>query len=107
MKIKQTSLEQTGVALYEDNNGELTQIPLFSLNPVDEAHEMESLVSSDSSLKHVFISNNLLDYKIEDAIEDFQEKNGDVLPQNLIEELVAGFPFLCGFNETSNLFLYA
>ena len=57
-------------------------------------------------IKQVFITNNLLDYKITDAIKDYISKQGgdfasikDVaLPQDLVHELATGFPFIISLN---------
>lgn len=104
-KIKQTSLDQTGIAIFKEKDDYL-YIPLFSLSPVEEADDIASYMPGCTK-EHVFITNNMMDYKIEDAIKHFRKENENVLPQNLVEELVLGFPFVLNFNETSDLFLYA
>lgn len=104
-KVKQTSLDQTGVAIYKIDDKEKI-FPLFSLNPVEEANTLqEDLIvcsSKNVTLEHVFISNNLLEYKIEDEIRNFVKENG-YLPEDLMDELLCGFPFsnISGYNTYS------
>ena len=104
-KIKQTSLDQTGIAIYTIGNDEKI-IPLFSLSPIEEANKMLDYFTDHTikkvTLEHVFISNNLLEYKIEDEIRNFIGENG-YLPEDLMDELLCGFPFsnISGYNTYS------
>ncbi len=109
-KIKQTSLDQTGIAVIQLINGHKL-IPLFSENPMEEANEITlQLPVPIAMIKHVFISNNMLDYKIEDCIRHFQIAFPKVLPEDMMEELVSGFPYTYGEysgNETLQKYAYA
>ena len=93
-RLFRTSMEQTGAAIYKAGDKEKI-IPLFSNNPLNEAR---SITIGDYQLEHVFYTNNLLDYKIEDLIRDFINEN-KFLPEDYMEELVSGFPFIIGMNE--------
>ena len=99
MKIKQTSLDQTGVAIIEINNSEKI-VPLFSLHYTREAEDIAEDIRKVSYggafVKSVFLANNLLDYRIEDAIADFQSVKPKVLPEDMMDELLSGFPFITG-----------
>ena len=99
-KIKQTSLDQTGIVIYETDNS-LKTIPLFSLTPMEEATQIlvdiEKITHKVCNLKHVFVANNLLDYRVEDAIKNFVNTY-NFLPENLMDELVSGFPFIQGYD---------
>ena len=95
-KLFRTSVEQTGIAVYIDKNGNEIQRPMFSDNPCEEAREVARLTGD--MLVRTFYSNNLLDYKIESLISEFVDKNG-FLPENYMEELISGFPFILGLNQ--------
>ena len=101
-KLKQTSLDQTGIAILspEKNSLEEIKIPLFSEKPTKEANELLLLFPSGTIIRHVFISNNLLDYKIEDCIKEFQKEFSNVLPENMMDEMVSGFPFIRGYTDS-------
>ena len=106
-KIKQTSLDQTGIAIIERKDKEDLFLPLFSLSPIKEANELALDIPGFIRIKNIFIANNLLDYKIEDAIKDFKQlKRPEVLPQNLMEELVSGFPFITGYENENISFCF-
>lgn len=101
-KLFRTSIEQTGIAIFLGEYDEEIYRPMFSNNPCAEARDI-SFVTGDR-LKDVFYSNNLLDYKIEDIIKDFVREHG-CLPENYVEELVNGFPFIIGRN-TNLMYCY-
>lgn len=90
--IQQTSLDQTGIAIFVTEDGEKINIPLFSLTPFDEAEELAVYVEGE--LKDIFISNNLCDYKIEDEIRDYKKKNLRAIPEEFMDQLASGFPFI-------------
>lgn len=97
-KLKQTSLDQTGIVIFELSGSEKV-IPLFSLNPHKEAIEIEGIMynlNKDVKLAHLFLSNNILDYRVEDKIREFQKEKLNILPEDMMEELLSGFPFVEG-----------
>lgn len=106
MKLFRTSIEQTGAAvLVNIEDGKEKIIPLFTTTPCEEAKEFCGY-SSNYRVKNVFYANPLLDYRIEDLIEDFINRNG-FLPENYIDELVCGFPFVHGSpNEKDYSYCY-
>lgn len=107
MRLQQTSLDQTGVAIL-NLDGEEKHIPLFSLSPVEEIHEFvrENYPSYDEFIiKAVYFTNNLMKFKIEDLILEYRETHNN-LPENYVEELLSGFPYIIGIN-TFSMFLYA
>lgn len=100
-ELKQISLDQTGVAILNVDGTEKV-FPLYSNTPTAEADEIASLYLGDVEVKNVFITNNLLDYKIEDCIIDYQKFfNSDILPEDYMGELVSGFPFITGYNSSN------
>lgn len=102
MNIEQTSLDQTGILVMEmDETKELKTFPLFSLTPLEEAKELSSFIEG-GSLKHVFISNNLMDNSIEQEIKEYKEENNDSISEELMDELVAGFPLRNILNYTED-----
>ena len=105
MKLQQRSLDQTGVAILELENNEEKEIPLFSLTPVEEANTIAEKYFPSCKIKHVFITNNLMNVKIEDTIAEFIKNNNGVVPENLIEEILTGFPYVIG-NGTSTKHIY-
>lgn len=94
VKLKQTSLDQTGVLLLS-MLGKEKIIPLFSCNPVEEAQELVANYFSEWEKTNIFITNNLLEIKIEDTIEEYK-KEYLFLPENYMEELLSGFSFIIG-----------
>lgn len=107
MKLQQTSLDQTGIAILELNNGEEKHIPLFSLKPVEEANNIvrDYFSSYCKNIKAVYFTNNLMDSKIEDLIESYR-KNRKNLPENYMDELLSGFPYIIGINSFTK-FIYS
>lgn len=100
MRFFQTSLDQTGIAVLEDENGNTKNIPLFTLEPSKEASNVADFLNRKSfvkyDVKHVVVCNNLLDYRIEDEIEAYQKEHSGVIPQDLLEQLLSGFPHIYG-----------
>lgn len=97
-KFIQTNLNQTGVAIFSCKDEEDIIIPLFGRAPLIEARSIEAeghILPNNYSLKNTFISNNLLDYRIEDAIKDFINREG-FLPEDMVDDIVTGFPFIEG-----------
>ena len=93
MKIQQTSLLQTGIAIGLTLDGKEISIPLFSQNPViDEIPNFKQRFP-EIKIKDVFLANSVLKYKIEDTIKEFKETN-KFLPENYMNELRSGFPFI-------------
>ena len=70
---------------------------LFSLHPVEEANELvrNYFTNSCEKIKSVYITNNLMEAKIEDLISKYREKHL-CLPENYMEELLSGFPYIIG-----------
>ena len=104
-KLKQTSLDQTGMAIFETTEGKEKYVPLFSLHPIEEANNLMALIPGLSFRKNIYFSNNLLTYKIEDAIEEYM-KDRKNLPEDYMEELVSGFPFIKGLDPQSTIAFY-
>lgn len=105
MKLQQTNINQTGVAILELTNLEEKQVPLFSLNPISEAEELlEDFIGA--SVKHVFITNNLMDYKIESVIEKYKSEHNGALSELLMDQLVSGFPYVVGYEVRSTTDFY-
>lgn len=94
--IRQTSLDQTGVAIIPLSSGDSKIIPLFSLKPVEEAYKMANMISDARRPIDVFVANNLLDYKIEDKIREVVSNEG-YLPESLVDEVALGIPFVTGY----------
>lgn len=109
MKLKQTSLDQTGIAIIQTTEGD-EYIPLFSLEPDKEARELVALYYKNNSkfiqLKACYITNNLMEVKIEDIIEKYMQNNLN-LPEDYMEELISGFPFIKGLEPAFNKAYYA
>ena len=105
-KLKQTSLDQTGVAIFSLSDKKEKIIPLFSLNPMAEAENMLKMFPSGTELAHVFLANNMLTYKIGDAIDAFTKEH-NYLPEDLMDELVSGFPFIEGYATNFSNSYYA
>ena len=98
--LKQISLDQTGVAIL-DIDGKEKVFPLYSTTPTAEAEEVASFYSGSVEIKNVFVTNNMLDYKMEDFIIDYQKNYKlNVLPEDYMKELVSGFPFVTGYNSS-------
>lgn len=97
MKLKITSLEQTGVAIFKDKEGNEKHIPLFSDNPCEEARGLFAMDTKASLLTNVFYTNQMCNYKIEMVVKEFVGKN-KFLPENYIDEMASGFPFVFGKN---------
>ena len=96
IKLRRTSIEQTGVVILEDKNGDTRQLPLYSDNPCDEAREVASILGC--RVVNVYYSNNLMEFKIQDLIRDFIDAN-NFLPENFMDEMVMGFPFIFGIEN--------
>ena len=90
--IQQTSLDQTGMAIFKTENDEEIQVPLFSLTPCEEARELNTYI--DGELKHVFITNNLCEYRIENEIEAYKNEHNGAVSEELMDQLASGFPFI-------------
>lgn len=105
MMIQQTNLEQTGIAIFETETNEKKQIPLFSLSPCEEAREMSTYI--DGELKHVFITNNLCEYRIENEIKDYKKEHDGVIPEEFMDQLASGFPFIEGYEPKFIMSCYA
>ena len=91
MKLQQTSIDQTGVAIFRTATEE-KQIPLFSLSPCEEAQELSQYVEGE--LEHVFVTNNLCEYRIEDAIRDYKKEYNNAISEEFMDQLASGFPFV-------------
>ena len=100
--IQQTSIDQTGLAIFKTKYGKEKYVPLFSLTPFEESKEIASYMGQDEP-KHVFITNNLCDYKIEDEIKNYQKEHNGTVSEELMDQLASGFPFIEG--KSSEIFL--
>lgn len=104
--IQQTSLDQTGIAIFKLNTtNEEKYVPLFSLTPCEEASELTRYI--DGELKHVFITNNLCDYKIEDEIRDYAKSHNGAISEDLLDQLALGVPFVQGYESHFMMMLYS
>lgn len=93
MRLQQKSLFQTAIAIVIMEDGSERQIPLFSSKPfMDEVPKLQERLPI-AEVKHVYLSNNLMKYKIENTIEAFVSTHG-YLPENFMNELRSGFPFI-------------
>lgn len=106
MKLQQTSLDQTGVVIIENSENGQKIIPLFSLNPVEEAQSLQSSYFREWEIKHVYVTNNLMQAKIEDIIEEYR-KGHENLPEDYMEELLSGFPYVQGLEPAFKKAYYA
>lgn len=95
MMIQQTSLDQTGIAIFKIENDEEKQIPLFSLTPLEEAKEIAIYIGCNKP-EHVYITNNLCEYRIEHEIRDYKKEHNESIPEDFMEQLASGFPFIEG-----------
>ena len=93
--IRQTNLNQTGVAIISLESGNKKIIPLFSLKPMEEAEKLANMIPKARRPIDVFVTNNLLDYKIEDEIREVVSNKG-YLPEALVDEAALGIPFVQG-----------
>ena len=93
MKLQQETLDQTGIGILIEN-GKERAIPLYSLNPVEEAqYIVKNSINKIEIIKAVYFSNNLMETKIEDIIKEYRESNR-ALPEDYMEELLSGFPYV-------------
>ena len=96
MKLQQANLDQTGVAILALKEDKEKILPLFSLNPVEEAQEIvKNYFPECEAISAVYFTNNLMETKIEDIIRKYRE-NHMALPENYMEELISGFPYIIG-----------
>ena len=103
MKIKQKTLEQTGVCILSNKREEgFKVIPLYSLNIIEEANSIATEL--DSFIEAVYASNNLMEKKIEDIIEEYMKTSLN-LPEDYMEELLSGFPYIKGLATWEELSL--
>jgi hypothetical protein len=108
MKLQQTTLDQTGVTILLMKDGEEKHLPLFSLKPIEEAQTLVKRYFNKSCecIKATYFSNNLMEVKIEDVISKYRESHL-ALPENYMEELVSGFPYIIGRETGDTKYLYA
>ena len=96
--IRQTSLNQTGIAvisLAPESSDNIKITPLFSLKPSEEADKLAKMIPNAVKVKDVFLTNNMLDYKIEDKVKAFVESE-NYIPESLVDEMALGIPFVVG-----------
>lgn len=106
MKLQQTSLDQTGVAILILKGNKEKLLPLYSTNPVEEANKLVKNYFPDCEvIKAVYFTNNLMPTKIEDVIEKYEERYG-YLPENYVEELLSGFPYIIGEDYGNTTYFY-
>lgn len=106
MKIRQTSIEQTGIAIFTTEEGERC-VPLFSLEVCKEANELQTYFKTLTRPTRVYMTNNLLEYRIEDEIEKFKKEHNNVVPEEYMEQLVSGFPYIEGYEARFIMSCYA
>ena len=107
MKLQQMNLDQTGIAILLMEDGSEKQIPLYSCQPVQEAKTLVSIYFKNCKrIEGVYFTNNLMPTKIEDIISKYRE-NHACLPENYMEELLSGFPFIIGRDYKSTSCFYA
>jgi len=98
-------MDQTGVAILIMPNGKEKIVPLFSCHPHREADDMVKVLGA-VKVKSFFLANNLLDVHIEDIISEYK-KAYKSLPEDLMDELVSGFPFISGLEPKFSPAYYA
>ena len=104
-KLQQRNLDQTGVALLKINDTE-KEIPLYSLEPVQEAQEIVKNYFPDChEISAVYVTNNLMTTKIEDIISQYEKDHLD-LPEDMVNELVSGFPNIIGLEPQNTKAYY-
>lgn len=106
MKLQQTSLDQTGIAIFKNSTGDQKDIPLFTLNPITEAQSLQSTYFKEWEIRHVYVTNNLMQAKIEDIIEEYRKGHRN-LPEDYMEELLSGFPYIQGLEPAFKKAYYA
>ena len=107
MKLQQTNLDQTGIGILFMEDGSEKQIPLYSCEPVQEAQTLvQNYFPNCKKISAVYFTNNLMETKIEDIIEKYRE-NHSCLPENYMEELLSGFPFIIGRDYEFTSYFYA
>ena len=106
MKLYQTSLDQTGVAIFVTKDNKEKQVPLFSLDPVGEANKLLNVVPNVERVKHVFVTNNLCTNRVEDTIQEVINRE-HYLPEDLIEYIVSGFSYVIGYEPRFSVSYYS
>ena len=106
MKLQQTSLDQTGIVIFKNSAGNQKNIPLFTLNPVAEAQSLQNTYFRGWEVRHVYVTNNLMQAKIEDTIEEYRKGHNN-LPEDYMEELLSGFPYIQGLEPAFKKAYYA
>ena len=107
MKLYQRNLDQTGVAIIEIGLENVYEVPLYSLEPVQEAQDLaKKYFPLGAIIKSIYVTNNLMSTKIEDIIKIYRKTHLD-LPEDLMEELVSGFPFVYGLEPEDKVSFYA
>lgn len=105
-QLFQTSIDQTGVAIMEMSDGTTKEFPLFSARPLSEAKQLMEDIPNIASIKDIFITGNLMAHKIEQDVEYYM-KNFGIFPEDIMEEMVSGFPFVFTGSPYSISYLYA
>ena len=102
----QTSIDQTGVAICEMDDGSIKQYPLFSTSPVAEFNEIVNNFPKVKKGLHLFVTNNFMAAKIEDIVRSYMEDDpSHALPENYVSYMVSGFPMVRDKDQVS--FYYA
>lgn len=94
MKLFKRDINQTGVAIIKIKNGSEKEVPLYSLTPNEEIKSLLPYIKDVQSYS-IYLSNNMMDYRIETCIKEFEERNG-FIPEDMLDELVSGFPYVMG-----------
>lgn len=107
MKLQQKTLDQTGIAILRMEDDSEKQIPLFSCNPVQEAQSLvQNYFPNCKKISSVYFTNNLMETKIEYIISKYREGHA-CLPEDYMEELLSGFPFIFGKEFENTIAFYA
>lgn len=100
LNLCRTSIYQTGLAIFVDEDGNEKRVPLFTHVPFNEAKELQKQhFKNYYSIKGIFYTNEMMSYRMEDLIKEFLNKH-HFLPQNYVDELASGFPHIPGHNPS-------
>ena len=89
-KLQQTSLNQTGMAIYLTKGNNKLFVPLFSYEPTVEAHQIARYTPIIDKIINVFYTNKITNEYLPNHIREFLNKTNS-LPRNYMDELRSGF----------------
>lgn len=105
-KFQQTSINQTGITILELANSEEKIIPLFSEKPSEEAEEILTFFKG-ARIKNTIVTNNLMDYKIENEVKKYKDEHNGALSEDLMNQLASGFPYIEGYEPFNTMECYS